>query len=200
MYLLIRHCLSLFFALTLAAPSLLAAAAGADDAAPADELLATDTYRLGPEDVVEVFVWREPDISRTVIVRPDGYLSVPLAGEIRASGRIPQDLQEEIARRLQKYIEHPIVTVVVKEINSHRIAVFGEVTRPDWYVVRQRLSVLDAIALAGGFTEFARRASVIVIRSQGSDAERKITVNIKAMLNGAENPFDIQPADVIYVR
>src|SRR5881396_1313721 len=111
-------------------------------------------YRLGPEDLVEVFVWKEPDLTTTVAVRPDGRTSLPLTNELQASGQTVTELQGEITKRLARFIANPVVNVMVKEVKSPKISVLGEVKKPDVYKMLQKLSVLDAIALAGGFTEF----------------------------------------------
>lgn len=156
-------------------------------------------YLLGSEDVLEIFVWKEPELSTTVVVRPDGKISVPLIGEIQASGRKTAQLQEEIAGRLREYVADARVNVLVKEVNSPKISVLGEVRKPDRYSVRQKLTVLDAIALAGGFTEFARRDEVIVIRN-GLSGSQRLKLNVKRLLadEGAK-PFYLRAFDTVYV-
>ncbi len=156
-------------------------------------------YRLGPEDVVEVFVWKEPDLSTTVMVRPDGKISLPLASEIEVTGKTASQLQQEITTRLQKYIDQPVVNVMVKQINSLKISVLGEVRKPDVYKIRNRVSVLDAIAMAGGFTDLARPNKVVVLRTSSSGPVR-IKVNISQVVdNEDETPFFLQPMDTVYV-
>ena len=109
-----------------------------------------------PEDLIECFVYKEPELTATVVVRPDGMISLPLAGEIQATGKTAPELKTEITEKLREFIADPVVSVIVKEINSPKISVFGEVRKPDVFPIKQRMSVLDAIALAGGFTEFAK--------------------------------------------
>ena len=157
-------------------------------------------YRLGPEDLVEVFVWKEPDLTTTVAVRPDGRISLPLTNELQASGQTVTELQGEITKRLARFIANPVVNVMVKEVKSPKISVLGEVKKPDVYKMLQKLSVLDAIALAGGFTEFAKPEKVVVIRN-GSGAVQRIPVNVKKLLKaGPGELFPLQPSDVVYVQ
>jgi len=157
-------------------------------------------YRLGPEDLVEVFVWKEPDLTTTVAVRPDGRISLPLTNELQASGQTVTELQGEITKRLARFISSPVVNVMVKEVKSPKISVLGEVKKPDVYKMLQKLSVLDAIAMAGGFTEFAKPEKVVVMRS-GSGAVQRIPVNVKKLLkNGRGELFALQPSDVVYVQ
>jgi polysaccharide export outer membrane protein len=157
-------------------------------------------YRLGPEDVIEVFVWKETDLTVTTVIRPDGKITVPLVGELIASNKTARELQDEIQSKLLKYLSAPTTNIVVKEVNNPKISVFGEVKKPDVYRIKQRTTVFDAVALAGGFTEFARRNRVLVIRSGPSGSE-KIQLNLDSMLNGGKDPvFYVQPGDTVYVR
>lgn len=162
-------------------------------AAPAD-------FRLGPEDVIEVFVWKEPDLSTTVVVRPDGKVSLPLANELEASGKTAAELQDEITQKLQRYLNQPVVNVMVKQINSLKISVLGEVRKPDVYKIKNRVTVLDAIAMAGGFTDLARPNRVVVLRRNGAE-EQRIMINLKQTV-GSQNeaPFYLQPLDTVYVE
>ena len=157
-------------------------------------------YRLGSEDVVDVFVWKEPDLSRTVIIRPDGKISLPLANEIEANGKTVSELQEEITARLKKYLSQPVVNVMVKQINSMKISVLGEVRKPDVYHIKSSTSILDAIAMAGGFTDLAKPEKVVIIRGSGVGL-RRIRINIKQLVSsGDSTPFYLQPKDTVYVE
>jgi len=161
---------------------------------------AQDEFHLGPEDVIEVFVYKEPDLSTTVTVRPDGRISLPLAGELDASGKSAVQLQDEIAERLKRYITGPLVNVMVKQINSLKISVLGEVRKPDVYRIKNRVTVLDAIAMAGGFTDLARPTRVVVLRNTPSGQQR-IRVNInQAVANDTSPPFYLEPMDTVYVE
>ncbi len=157
-------------------------------------------YRLGPEDVIDVFVWKEPDLSTSVVVRPDGKISLPLAGELEVSGKSASQLQQEVADKLQRYVSQPIVNVMVKQINSLKISVLGEVRKPDVYRIKNRVTVLDAIALAGGFTDLARPTRVVVLRNSPAGQQR-IKVNLKDEVNGnTPQPFYLEPLDTVYVE
>lgn len=157
-------------------------------------------YRLGPEDVIEVFVWKEPELSTTVTVRPDGRIAIPLAGEVTAAGQTPKELEQVMRSRLAEYLDVPVVTVTVKEINSPKVSVLGEVRRPGRHVISQSTTVLDAIAMSGGLTEFANPGKVTVLRKTGSGV-RRIPVDLKDWLRGrtAGKPLDLEPGDTVHV-
>lgn len=125
-------------------------------------------FRIGCEDILEVTIWRDADISRVVPVRPDGFISLPLAGEIQASGKLPAELANDIQQTLSKVMLEPRVTVVVREVNSSRFYITGEVVRPGTFLLRGKVSLLQAVALAGGFTAFADRESIVLIREPGN--------------------------------
>jgi polysaccharide export outer membrane protein len=157
-------------------------------------------YQLGPEDVIQVFVWKEVDLTTTAVIRPDGKVSLPLIGEIVASQKTPNQLQLEISEKLQAFVSMPVVNVIVKEVNSPKVSVFGEVRKPDVYKIKQRTTVLDAVAAAGGLTEFAKKNKVVVIRNSSKGSQR-FTLNLDSMLDGGKEPiFYLQPGDTIYVQ
>jgi polysaccharide export outer membrane protein len=157
-------------------------------------------YRLGPEDVIEVFVWKEPELAATVVVRPDGRISLPLADEIVASGKTTAELQLEITTRLSKFVNQPVVNVMVKQVNSLKISVLGEVRKPDVYRIKNRVTVLDAIAMAGGFTDLARPNRVILLRNTPSGPQR-IKINIRQLVAETDGkPFYLQALDTVYVE
>lgn len=186
-------------ATTLLLPLLLVAAARAQSADSPPAAFGESEYRLGPEDVVQVWIWKELDSSVTAMVRPDGKVSLPLVGEVQARGKTVGELQAEIADRMRAYIADPVVTVIVTEINSPQISVLGKVEKPDLYKIRQRITVLDAIAMAGGFTEFAKRDKVIIIRNN-SPRQQILRVDLKRpdKIDGAA--FYLQPSDIVYVQ
>jgi len=140
--------------------------AGLSWAAEAPPSAATG-YRLGPEDVLQVTVWRDETLTREVLVRPDGMISFPLIGELHAEGRTVDSLQKEIRERLVPFIPDPTVSVLLQKVNSLRIYVVGKVTRPGEYLVGHFTSVLQALSLAGGMTPFASENAIKVVRSEG---------------------------------
>jgi polysaccharide biosynthesis/export protein len=156
------------------------------------------SYVLGPEDVLEVFVWKNPELSTTATVRPDGRITLPLAGELQASGRSPEELRDVITTHLRRYIENPFVTVMVKAIISPQISVLGEVRRPGRYRIAQQATIFDAIALGGGLSEFASGKDVLVLRTTPSGVNR-IRVNVKQLLREGK-PLVLEPGDTIYVH
>lgn len=157
-------------------------------------------YRLGPEDVVDVFVWKEPDLSTSVVIRPDGKISLPLANELEAAGRTASELQQDITERLKRYINQPVVSVMVKQINSQKISILGEVRKPDVYKIKSRITVMDAIAMAGGFTDLARANRVVVLRNTAAGQER-IKVDLKQQVADTQGtPFYLQALDTVYVE
>ena len=177
-----------------------ACVAGADTNEPVAPIVSSEPdYRLGPEDVIDVFVWKEPDLSTSVVIRPDGKISLPLANELEASGKTAAELQQEITERLRRYITQPIVNVMVKQINSLKISVLGEVRKPDVYRIKNRITVLDAIAMAGGFTDLARPNRVVVLRTTASGPER-IRIDVKQTVGVAGALFYLQPQDTVYVE
>ena len=158
-------------------------------------------FRLGPEDVIEVSVYGEKDLSIAVPVRPDGKVSIPLIGELPASGKTATELQKEIAQKYARFISEPAVTVVVKEINSPKVSVLGEVKTPGMYKIKDRATVLDAIAMAGGLTEYAKRDKVTIIRLDTSGQQSLLKVNLKDQIKGRRaDPFYVLPYDKIYVQ
>jgi polysaccharide export outer membrane protein len=158
-------------------------------------------FRLGPDDVIEVFVWKEPELSTTVVVRPDGKVSLPLIGELPTSGKTAVELQKEIGQKLTQYISEPVVNVMVKEVNSAKVSVLGEVKTPGIYKIKDRATVLDVIALAGGFTEYAKRNKVTIIRPASTGEQKRIMLNVDDQIKRSKGDlFYILPYDKIYVQ
>lgn len=164
------------------------------------EAVPDEPYRVGLEDVLDVSVWRDAELSRTVPVRPDGFISLPLAGEIQAAGKTAKELEAIIKEKLGPYLQEPRVTVIVREVNSPRVYVTGEVMRPGGYPLRGRVSVLQAIALAGGFSDFAEPGRIVVIRS-ARDGEA-IPVNYDDLVDASAKErldFFLMPGDTVVV-
>jgi len=160
-----------------------------------------DTFVIGNDDVLAINVWKEPDISRSIPVRSDGKISLPLAGEIQAAGRTPHKLEQDIADRLKSYIAEPEVTVIVQQINSQKFNILGQVNHPGSYVITNSATVLDAIAVAGGFRDFAKQKSIYVLRRNADGSQTRIPFNYKDVVKG-KNPaqnIQLQPGDTIVV-
>ncbi|MGB2623950.1 MAG: polysaccharide biosynthesis/export family protein [Candidatus Acidiferrum sp.] len=157
-------------------------------------------YKIGPQDVLRIDVWKEPEITRTVPVRPDGKITLPLLNDIQAAGMTPMELANVIHEGLKKYINDPQVTVSVEEINSRRIYVTGEVTRPGAFPLLPNMTVLQALTSAGGFTQFAKMKNIYVLRTE-SGKQLKLPFNYKAVIDG-KKPADniqLQAGDTIVV-
>ena len=127
-------------------------------------------YVIQPNDMLEIFVWKEPDLSRRVLVIPDGRISFPLIQDMQAAGLNPEELKERIEASLKEYIDVPNVTVIVAAIQSYRVFVAGKVAQPGAFSAEKPMNVLQAIALAGGFAEFANTAEMVIIRNSGEDS------------------------------
>jgi polysaccharide biosynthesis/export protein len=159
------------------------------------------SYVIGANDVLAINVWKEPDISRSVPVRSDGKISLPLVGELQAGGQTPQQLEQEITKRLQNYISEPEVTVIVTDSKSQKVNILGMVSRPGAYLLTSSTTVLDAIAMAGGFKDFAKQKSIYVLR-QGSDGtQQRVPFNYKEVIKG-KNPdqnIRLQAGDTVVV-
>lgn len=158
------------------------------------------TYVIGPEDVLDVKVWKETDVSRTVPVRPDGKISLPLLNDVQAAGLEPMQLQAVITEGLKKFISDPQVTVIVMQINSRRIYVLGEVARPGAFPMIPNMTVLQALSTAGGFAQFAKLSAIYVLRSENG---RQMTYpfNYKDVVRGQrpEQNIILKPGDTIVV-
>jgi polysaccharide biosynthesis/export protein len=173
---------------------------GQESAAVVQTAAQDPAYRIGPQDVLKIDVWREDQLTRTVPVRPDGKITLPLLNDVQAVGMTPVQLAEVISDELKKYINNPQVTVSVTEINSRRVFVTGEVTRPGAFPLLPNMTVLQALTSAGGFTQFARIKSIYVLRMERGQ-HIKHAFNYKDVVNGkkAEDNIQLQPGDTIIV-
>ena len=181
--------------------ALVTAAAAAEETAVDSSLVGgAPAYRIGPEDVLEIFVWKEPDLQREVLVRPDGGISFPLAGDLEAAGKTPVEVQEELTRRLQKYIPDAVVTVTVTKVAGYRIFVVGKVNNPGQYVVGRYVNVLQALTLAGGLTPYASENKIKIVRKKG-DGEITFPFHYSAVKKGQnlEENILLQSGDVVVV-
>jgi polysaccharide export outer membrane protein len=151
---------------------------------------ADPNYVIGPEDVIDVNVWKEPDVSRTVPVRPDGKISLPLLNDVQAAGLTPAQLGAQITASLKKYVTDPQVTVIVTAINSQRIYILGEVTRPGAFPLLPGTTVLRGLSSAGGFTQFAKMKGIYVLRLEDGK-QTKYPFNYKDVVSGKRPEQDI---------
>ena len=184
------------FRIGLAAALLLAAGACAHSATTVPRSEGHAEYVIGREDVLDVSVWRDVDLSRTVPVRPDGRVSLPLVGELEAAGKTPTAVAEEIRARLAPYVEAPRVVVIVREVNAPKFFVIGEVARPGSYPLRNHTTVLQALSVAGGPNEFASRGGIVVVRGGG---EHRVQVDYSEIVHQPSRDFALEPGDTIVV-
>jgi polysaccharide biosynthesis/export protein len=159
----------------------------------------TAEYRLGKEDVVAVEVWKDPALSAKVPVRPDGKITLPMIGDVVAEGRTAKELQKEVTTRLQPMVNEPVVAVMVSEINAAKFFVLGEVTHPGAYPVRGEMNVLQALAMAGGPTEWANRGGIVVIRHGDEGHEARYNVNYREVVSGKAHAIQLVPGDTVFV-
>src|SRR5208282_370541 len=157
-------------------------------------------YLIGVEDVLTVNVWKEADVSRSVPVRPDGKISLPLLNDVQAAGLTPQQLAASIRDGLKKYIDDPVVTVIVTAVNSRRVYVMGEVSHPGVVPLTHGMTVLQALASAGSFTQFANIKGIYVLRNENGK-QVKYPFNYKAVVKGqnTEQNVELKPGDTVVV-
>ena len=171
------------------APAGLASAAGA----------ASDSYVIGASDVLTITVWKEPTLSGSLLVRPDGMISVPLLGDVQASGMTPLQLADQISTKLKKYIQDPNVSVVLTQINSKKVYLLGEVGKKGPMEMTPGMTLLEAIASAGGLTDYANTKKIYILRDDAGKHE-KIPVHYKEALKGdSELNLVLKSGDTIVV-
>lgn len=175
------------------------AAVGVENAGPAGSN-AVARYEVQPSDLLQISVWREPELTQQVLVRPDGGFSFPLAGEIAAVGKTPDDLRRELVERLGRYIPDLVVTVSVLEIRGNKVYVIGQVNAPGEFVVNPRVDVMQALSLAGGTTAFAAPDQIFVLRRENGE-QRRLPFNFNAVLRGRdlEQNVLLRSGDVVVV-
>lgn len=198
----IRH---LFPAFLLSLMLAACASPGAPVAPPPDAATTVDSYRIGVDDIVQVSVWRNPELGITVPVRPDGKITVPLVGDVDAGGRSPSDVASDIQERLSAYVRDPQVAVILTDLRSHeylsRIRVTGAVKQPVSIPYRQGMTVLDAVLAAGGVTEFAAADRTDLFRRSEEGSTRQYPVRLDRILGNGDlaTNFAVAPGDVITV-
>jgi polysaccharide export outer membrane protein len=160
-----------------------------------------DGYHIGVEDLLAISVWRDPDLTREVPVRPDGRISLPLLQDIEAAGKTPKDLGLEIQRRLKQYMNAPSVTVIVREVNSLKAYLLGEVVKPGPILLRSPVRLLQGISMVGGFTPFGGRNGIVIYRKTPT-GEKVLDISYKDILAGRkpEDNVLLEPGDTVVVR
>jgi polysaccharide export outer membrane protein len=167
-------------------------------AAPASGAPVSADYKIGIDDVLDIAVWNNTTVSRTVPVRPDGKISLPLLNEVQAAGLTPSQLRASLMAKLVEYMPTPEVSVIVREVHSNKISVLGEVRKAGRYEISQRATVLDAVALAGGFNDFARRTKLVIMRQEGAGTKR-IPINYNRIVAEEDDNVILQPGDIVVV-
>jgi polysaccharide export outer membrane protein len=168
--------------------------------AAASPAVVSPEYRVGESDVLHINVWKEPELTQTVTVRTDGNISLPLIHEVKVSGMTPLQIQDAVTEKLKAFITNPQVTVTVTDIRSKRAFITGEVARPGGYSLNTETTVLQLIAQAGGFTPFAKRDNIVILRFASGQQER-IPFKYKAVVQGKSSGQNIalQPGDTVVV-
>lgn len=155
-------------------------------------------YRIGVEDVLDIAVWNYPELQKTVPVRPDGKISLPLVNDIVAAGLTPMELRDVLTGKISAFVQSPDVSVVVREIRSSKISIIGNVRRPGRYDLKGPSTVLDALALAEGINEFAARRKITVLRGS-ENAQQRLAFDYDAAVRKGKNNILLRPGDIIVV-
>ena len=158
---------------------------------------APEAYRIGAEDLLQVSVWKNEALTRTVPVRPDGKISLPLVNDVQAAGLTALELRDVLTRKLAEYMPNPEVSVIVSDIRSLKVSVIGEVVKPGRYELKSWTTVLDVLAMAGGFTQFASRSKIIILQQDGATMKR-IPFNYNRIAGEQEN-FYLRSGDIVLV-
>lgn len=175
---------------------------GGHPSAPATANAPDSLYQIGPLDTLNILVWRNPELSMQVTVRPDGRISAPLVEDLMAAGRSPADLSRDVEKALAKYIRDPVVTIMVsgfQGVYSEQIRIVGEATRPQAIPYRQNMTLLDVMIQAGGLTDFADGNGAVLVR--GSDGGKQYSVRLKDLLKRGDISANVavQPGDIVIV-
>jgi len=160
-----------------------------------------EKYIIGNDDVLAISVWKEPELTRAIPVRSDGKISLPLVGETQATGKTPLQLERDITEKLKNFITTPEVNVIVQQVNSRKFNVMGEITKPGSYPLTASTTIMDAIAIAGGFRDFAKKTGVYILRKGPDGRQTRLNFNYKSFIKG-KNPdqnIRIEPNDTIIV-
>jgi polysaccharide biosynthesis/export protein len=176
-------------------------AAPASQQTGASEKAHDEKYVIGNDDVLSISVWKEPDLTKAVPVRSDGKISLPLVGELQATGKTPLQLEGDITGKLKNFITAPEVNVIVQQVNSRKFNVLGEVSKPGSFPLTASTTIMDAIAIAGGFRDFAKKTGVYVLRKGANGSESRLNFNYKSFIKGknSDQNIRIEPNDTIIV-
>jgi polysaccharide export outer membrane protein len=168
--------------------------------APAMGVPVASDYIIGPEDMLQVSIWKNEAMSRTLPVRPDGKISLPLLHDITAAGLTPLQLRDKIAAALAEFMPNPEVSVTVMQVNSYRVSVLGEVQKPGVLQLKAPTTVLEALALAGGFRDFASPSKIVIFRKDASGQTQKLRFNYnRAVGSAGEDNVSLKSGDVVVV-
>ena len=160
-----------------------------------------DRFVIGNDDVLAISVWNEPNLTKSIPVRSDGKISLPLVGEMQASGKTPLQLERDVTEKLKGFITAPEVNVIVEKVNSRKFNILGEVLKPGSYPLTASTTIMDGIAIAGGFRDFAKKSGVYILRKTGDGQESRLKFNYKDFIKGkdiAQN-IKLEPDDTVIV-
>jgi len=177
-------------------------ARASSDATDKSLLIVTPEYIIGPEDILEITVWKNADLSKQVQVRPDGRISLPLLGDISAVGKTPVQLTEEISAGLKGYLETPTISTMIKEAQSYQFYVLGEVNKPGKYPLKSKTTLLQGITVAGGFTAVAAKNTIVIFRfTKDGEGQTKLKASYDDMVvrDGSRQNIELKPGDQIVV-
>lgn len=196
-----KHCVARFVAGLLVISGLTAAAPAGAQAPRTDDAnrsVPPETYRIGPEDMLQISVWKNETMSHAVPVRPDGKISLPLLNDVQAGGFTALELRDILTKKMAEYMPNPEVSVIVTDVRSYKVSVVGEVARPGRYDLKTWTTVLDVLAMAGGFTQFASRSRIVILQPDGKGMKR-IPFNYNKVVGGEQENFYVRNGDIIMV-
>ena len=157
-------------------------------------------YQMGPEDLIQVLIWKNEALTKTVSVRPDGWISLPLVGDIKAAGLTPMQLKATIVEKMKEFVADPNVTVIVEDIRTFKVFMVGEVVRSGAYAMKSNTTVMQALAMAGGLTQFASRTRIMILRREnGKEVGIRFNYNEVASGSDVSKNLQLRPGDTIIV-
>ena len=187
-------------AIVLPVPALAAEPASGPARTPAASVVVAPNYVIGPDDVLEISYWREKELSAEVVVRPDGRIALPLIGEVEAIGLTPVELTDRVKSLARELLEFPVLTVAVKQINSRKVVITGEVAKPGRYPLAGPTTVIELIAMAGGLSDFADQKNIGVLRVvDGRRVSFKVNYKKLARLENLDDNIALLPGDIVVV-